>query len=98
MEYFHQFLFEGFPKSLGLFSAEECWQVEMVEWETQVLVQMAANDEGLKHPVCEAFIHLKDARFGGKLSLLLYTFFILSLTTLVMADHSRWMRQIYSPH
>ena len=77
------------------------WQVEMVEWETQVLVQMAANDEGLKHPVCEAFIHLKDAHFGGKirlLSLLLYTFFILSLTTLVMADHSRWMRHIYSPH
>ena len=79
------------------------WQVEAVEGqgETQVLLQMVANDEGLKHPVCEAFIHLKDAHFGGKmrlLSLLLYTFFMASLSTLVMADHSRWMNHLYSPH
>ena len=84
--------------SLEVGLSMQAWQAEMVAEETDMLAVIAAKEgELLKHPVCEAFIHLKDDHVGSKfrvLFLLLYVVFLLSLTCLVMVNHSPWVQQI----
>ena len=74
------------------------WQAEMMEDETEVLMQIAdGEDEALKHPLCEVFIHMKDVYIGSKfrfLGLLLYCCYLISFTSLVLLSHSKWSQEI----
>ena len=73
------------------------WQAEMLEEETEVLMQIAdGEDEAVKHPLCEVFIHLKDAFLGRKfrlLGLFLYCSYLISFTGLVLMSHSQWLQE-----
>ena len=77
------------------------WQAEMVEEETEVLMQIAdGEDEAVKHPLCEVFIHLKDAYLGSKfrlLGLFLYCSYLISFTGLVLMGHSKWLQDTMPP-
>ena len=77
------------------------WQAEMVEEETEVLMQIAeGEDEAVKHPLCEVFIHLKDAYLGSKfrlLGLFLYCSYLISFTGLVLMSHSKWSQETIPP-
>ena len=74
------------------------WQAEMTEDETELLMQIAeGEDEALKHPLCEVFIHMKDVYIGSKfrfLGLLLYCCYLASFTSLVLLSHSKWSQEM----
>ena len=74
------------------------WQAEMVMGEeTDVLMQIVdGEDEAVKHPLCEVFIHMKDAYLGSKfrlLGLILYCSYLISFTGLVLMGHSNWLQE-----
>ena len=86
--------------SLGAQSLEvklnfKVWQEEFKERETDSLMKIikTGNLNILKHPICEAFLHLKDSHIGihfRRAYFLFYVFYLVSITGLVFTNHSLW--------
>ena len=71
------------------------WQEELEERETDSLMKIikTGNLNILKHPLCEAFLHLKDSHIGvyfRRAYFLFYVFYLVSITGLVFTNHSLW--------
>ena len=75
------------------------WQKESKKTESDGLLRIVASEQEdlLKHPVTESFLHLKNAQIGW--IYLAYNFgfylaFLLNITGLIFTNHSGWFRTI----
>ena len=91
--------FSTASKSLEVRINFKLWETEMISLESDGFQKILNTNqiELLKHPVAESFLHMKHdlvGRLYNIADLVLYTLFLLSITTVILANHSPWFMML----
>ena len=87
-------------QSLEVGLSFKLWQSELRDKEMDPLMKIikTGNLDILKHPVCEAFLHMKDSHTGvhfRRAYFIFYVLYVISITGLVFTNHSPWFSSLF---